>query len=299
MKNVFAFLAFVIASGTLFAGPEKKTYEQAIKGNPADGVVVFLYGPDWEKQGSQLLKTLWKHAKVRSACGNAPMVAIPIYQRPNEKEKAEAAEKRKGFTLSKSVRSYPAIVLQTYAGTDYYTIYGDEIYQSPEKVAELMKSKFELYKIQRKFLQQAEKAKDQKKAELYAQAVNVEGLLAPKDAIRIIKAGDPNLENPACKRAAFDVYKLVTESTYRDKDNPGKKIFTVPDALAKLKELTAGDTYTPVQKQEIYAACTGFLRREGYDREKLKALYTEMIALDSDSMWASFAKESIRLYCKK
>ena len=43
-------------AGTLCAGPERKTYEQAIKGNPNDGIVVFLYGPDWEKAGPQFLK---------------------------------------------------------------------------------------------------------------------------------------------------------------------------------------------------------------------------------------------------
>ena len=57
MKRIFGiFCLITMLAGTLCAGPERKTYEQAIKGNPNDGIVVFLYGPDWEKAGPQFLK---------------------------------------------------------------------------------------------------------------------------------------------------------------------------------------------------------------------------------------------------
>ncbi len=296
-KILFAFFMF-LAAGALFAGPEKKTYEQAIKGNPADGVVVFLYGADWEKVGPKLLKTLWTNNKVRSACGGAPLVAIPIYQRPNEREEAQEKEKRKGFSLTKNVKSYPAIVMQTYAGSDYYVVYGDEILQPPEKVADLMKEKFELYKQQRNFLKAAEKAKGKAKAKAYAQAATIEGILPPPNFRKVIKDNDPQLSEPVCARAVFDVYEVFTNYTFKDKDNPNKKMFTVPEALSKLEELTSGDTYSVTQKQEIYAAATGFLRRNKYDKEKLKALYEKMIALAPESMWADVARQSITLWCK-
>lgn len=298
MRKVFFVCCFIaMLAGSLWAGPERKTYEQAIKGNPNDGIVVFLYGPDWEKDGPQLLKKMWTNPKVKNACGGANLVAIPLYQRPNEKEKSAAEEKAKGFVRTKNVRSIPALVLQDYAGRDYYVISGDELLQSPEKVAELMKQKFELYKQQRKFLAQMEKAKGKAKARACAQAATIEGILPPKDYVKIIRENDPKLEDPLSARAVFNVYELIVDSTTPDKENPGKKILSIDETLTKLRELTSGDTYTPEQKQEIYAAAVGHLRRSGYDRAKIKKLYREMIELNPDSLWADYAKNAVKIWC--
>lgn len=298
MKRLFwNFVALTAFAGTLFAGPERKTYEQAIKGEPNDGIVVFVYGPDWEKDGPQLLKKMWSNPKIKNACGGANLVAIPLYQRPSEKEKKTAAEKSKGFRRTKNVRSIPALVLQDYSGRDYYVICGDELLQSTEKVAELMKEKFELYKQQRKFLQQMEKAKGKAKARACAQAATIEGIFPPRDHVKIIRENDPKLEEPLCARAVFNIYELVVNQTTPEKENPGKKILTIDETLAKLRELTSGETYTPRQKQEVYAACVGHLRRQGYDRAKVKKLYREMVALDPDSIWAEYAKNASKIWC--
>lgn len=298
MKKLFSVCCLIaIFAGSLWAGPERKTYEQAIKGNPNDGIVVFLYGPDWEKDGPQLLKKMWTNPKVKNACGGANLIAIPIYQRPDEKEKKAADERSKGFRRTKNVRSIPALVLQDYAGRDYYVISGDEILQAPEKVAELMKAKFELYKQQRKFLNQMEKAKGRAKARACAQAATIPGILPPNDYVKIIRENDPKLEEPLSARAVFNIYELIVDATTPDKENPGKKILSVEETLEKLKTLTSGETYTPEQKQEIYAATVGHLRRNGYDRAKVKKFYQEMIALNPDSMWADYAKNAIKLWC--
>lgn len=298
MKKLFSVCCLIaIFAGSLWAGPERKTYEQAIKGNPNDGIVVFLYGPDWEKDGPQLLKKMWTNPKVKNACGGANLIAIPIYQRPDEKEKKAADERSKGFRRTKNVRSIPALVLQDYAGRDYYVISGDEILQAPEKVAELMKAKFELYKQQRKFLNQMEKAKGRAKARACSQAATIPGILPPNDYVKIIRENDPKLEEPLSARAVFNIYELIVDATTPDKENPGKKILSVEETLEKLKTLTSGETYTPEQKQEIYAAAVGHLRRNGYDRAKVKKFYQEMIALNPDSMWADYAKNAIKLWC--
>lgn len=298
MKHLFlTLLACAAFAGTLFAGAERKTYEQAIKGEPNDGIVVFLYGPDWEKEGPKMLKKMWSNPKIKNACGGANLVAIPIYQRPNEKEKKTADEKSKGFRRTKNVRSIPALVLQDYSGRDYYVIAGDELFQPTEKVAALMKEKFELYKQQRKFLRQMEKAKGKAKAKACAQAATIDGILPPREHVKIIKENDPKLEEPLCARAVFNIYELIVDQTTPDKSNPGKKILSIDETLEKLKQLTGGETYTPRQKQEVYAACVGHLRRQGYDLAKVKKLYKEMAALDPDSIWADYAKNASKMWC--
>lgn len=285
-----------LSLGTLWAGPEKKSYEQALKAEPNDGIVVFLYGPDWEKKGPELLTTLWKNSKIRSACGGANMVAIPIYQRPNEKETKEAQERGKGFKRMNHVRSIPALVLQTSSGEDYYAIYGDELNRSAEKVADLMKSKFELYKQRRTIMKKAEKAKGRAKARAYGEAAAIEGIFPPKDAAKIIRENDPNLEEPLSARAVFDIYKLMVDATTPDNKNPSKKIFTVEEALAQYRKLMEGDKYTSAQKQEIIAATAGYLRRKKYDQAKVKKMYEEMLALDPDSVWGAYAKSALKAW---
>lgn len=300
MKNAIRFAFCLLAfAGTLFAGTERKTYEQAIKNNPADGIVVFLYGPDWEKVSAPMLKKLWTDPKLKSACGGANLVAIPIYQRPNDREKRTADEKSKGFNRTKRVRSIPAIVLQSGNGADYYVIYGDELMQSNEKVIALMKEKFELFKKQRALLQRAERAKGREKAKFYGEAAAIAGIFPPPNTEKIIRGNDPSLTEPLSASAVFNIYSLLVDQTSYDDKNKSKRLLTVDETLSKLRELTAGERYTPIQKQEIYAACTGHLRRNKYDNAKLKKLYEEMAALDKTSIWADYAREAIRLWCGK
>lgn len=299
MKTLLGIVCFIaVCAGTLWAGPEKKTYEQAIKGNPNDGIVVFLYGPDWEKKGPELLTTLWKNPKIKNACGGAHLVAIPLYQRPNEKEKKDAEEKSKGFRKQKTTRSIPAIVLQTADGEDYYSIYGDELNRPAEKVAALMKEKFELYKKRRTIMKQADRAKGRAKARIYGEAAAIGGIFPPKDAGKIVLENDPKLEEPLSAQAVFDIYKLLVDATTFDDKNPGKKMHSVEEALKICKTITSNENYTALQKQEALAATAGYLRRKGEDRSKVKKMYEEIIALDPDSLWGAYAKSAIKMWCK-
>lgn len=299
MKRLFCFVWLIAAcAGTLWAGPERKTYEQAIKGNPNDGIVVFLYGPDWERKGPEFLTTLWKNPKIKNACGGANLVAIPIYQRPNEKEKKEADEKSKGFRKLKTTRSIPAIVLQTAEGEDYYAIYGDELNQPAEKVAALMKEKFELYKKRRTIMKQADRAKGRTKARIYGEAAAIGGIFPPKDTNKIILENDPKLEEPFSAQAVFNIYELLVDATTFDDKNPGKKMHSLEEAIKICKAIVANENYAITQKQEALAATAGYLRRKGEDRSKVKKMYEEIIALEPDSVWGAYAKSAIKMWCK-
>ncbi len=287
---------FFLCACVAFAGAEKKNYEQALKSGGKDGAVVFVYGPDWEGRGEKLLAELFKNKAVKNACGNAGLVAIPVYQRPNEKQKKEAESAGKGFRATRKVRSYPALILKGADGNDYYTVCGDEILQKPEKVAELMKEKFELYKKQREILKKAEKAQGLALAKIYAEACNVEGIYDPPGADKIIRTHDPNLKEDVCARALFDIFKLITDRTHPGEKNDTSNIYSNDAVIARMKELTAGDRYTPQQKQEIYMAATGLLRRNNYDAKTLRKYWAEMVALDPDSIYAKYALNSAEIY---
>lgn len=300
MRPRFSFVVFFLfaMAETLFAGAEKKTYEQAMKAGGKDGAVVYVYGPDWEGVGGKMLDKLFKNKNVRNACGNAGLVAIPVYQRPNEKQKKEAAAAGKGFRATRKIRSYPALVLKGADGNDYYTICGDEILQEPEKVAALMKEKFELYKKQSEILKKVGNTKGLARAKIFAEACNIEGIYSPPDAENLIRECDPELKDDACARAVFDVYKLITDRTHASDDKKAApvKVYTNEEVIARLKSLTAGERYTPRQKQELYLAATGLLRRNRYDGKELRRLWAEMVELDPESVLAKYAQNSAKIY---
>lgn len=288
------FLA-LFASTPVFAAREVKNFDVAKKIAPADGIIVFLYGANWDKRGTAMLKTLWEK-KIKPAAGNAAVIDLPVYQNPTEREKKKAAEKWCGWRTPK-IFSYPCIVMLSDKAHKYAIIQGSDILDDPDKVVALFKAKLELYRKQAKLVSQAEKAKGLRKAELYGQASCILGIDPPFEALKRIKESDPKGETPYAKRLEFDVYKLMVDEQYFNDKEPEKKMMSVQEGLDRLKKLTSDDTYLPWQKQEMYGATTGFLRRQKYDNAKLKKLYEEMIAIDPDSEWANYAKESIRLWC--
>ncbi|MGN0834970.1 MAG: hypothetical protein ACI4QA_03980 [Candidatus Spyradosoma sp.] len=66
-----------------------------------------------------------------------------------------------------------------------------------------------------------------------------------------------------------------------------------------LRDLVVGKFFVcaALLKQEICAACSGRLRRAGYERAKLRKICEEMIALDKESIRADYAKEASRFRC--
>lgn len=52
--------------------------QEAVKRAGADGVIVFLYGPDWNRRSTILLKQFWQTPAVETASGGAILVAYPV-----------------------------------------------------------------------------------------------------------------------------------------------------------------------------------------------------------------------------
>ena len=286
-------LCLLLAGTSAFAAFAAKTYAAAQKRNPKDGIIVYFYGADWDVRGPKMLKTLWESSEIKNACGDSAMLAVPVYQEPNEKQKKNAKTIREGMKVP-HIYSYPAIVMYTEEGQKYYILQGDEIFEEPAKVAETIKAKLKLFRERKAILKKAERAKGVEKAKLYGEASSLEGIDPPHDALKIIKANDPKGETPYAKRLEFDVFKLITEKTYKDPDKPDKILIAPGAAVALVTKLAIEDetTYLPWQRQELLAACAGYLRRLDKTDPRIKTLHKKIIEIDSDSVWASFVEDS-------
>ncbi len=300
MKKIFtAALFFFLATLSALAATKVESFAAAKKKKPSDGILVYFYGPDWAARSTKMLKTFWDNPKIKGACGNAAMFATAVYQNPSEKDKKREQERRQGMSVP-HIYSYPAVVMYNADGYCYYILQGDEILADIDTVAATIRTKLDLFRKQSTFLKRAEKAKGIEKAKLYGQAIVV-GIKPPQDALKIIKANDPKGETPYAKRLEFNVYKLITDRIHLDKDKPQLKMISADEAYALVKKLAIDDetTYLPWQRQELLAACAAYLRRCNRDDPRISKLHTKIVEINPDSVWASFAEQSQKIYLKK
>lgn len=295
-KFFIAGIYLLLAGTTAFAAFSAKTFAAAKKRDPKDGILVYFYGPDWDVRSTKMLKTLWENQDIKRACGDSAMLAVPVYQNPNEKQKKNAKTIRDGMKIP-HIFSYPAIVMCNNDGYTYYILQGDEIFEETSKVAETIKAKLKLFREQKAILKKAERAKGLEKAKLYGEAI-FDGINPPEDALKTIKANDPKGELPYAKRLEFDVFKLITEQTYKDPDKPDKDLITPDAAVALVTKLAIDDqtTYLPWQRQELLAAVAGYLRRVDKTDARIKMLHKKILEIDPDSVWAAFVKDSEALW---
>ena len=297
MKKILASLFVLFLAGTTaFAAFQAKNFAAAKKRNPKDGILVYFYGPDWDVRSTSMLKTFWGNNDIRNACGDSAMLAVPVYQNPSDKEKKREQELREGMKMP-HIFSYPAVVMCDEEGRKYYILQGDEILADVKVVSETIRAKLALFRKQKALLQKAEKAKGLEKAKLYGQAM-LEGIDYPPNALKVFKECDPKGETPYAKRIEFDVYKIITDKTHTDPDKPDLKLMPPDEAFALVKKLAIDDaeTYLPWQRQELLAACAGYLRRVNKADPRIKTLHQKIREIDSESVWASVADESEKIW---
>lgn len=297
IRKIFtAALCLLLAGTSAFAAVSVKSFAQAKKRNAKDGILVYFYGPDWDDRSTKMLKTFWENGEIKNACGDAAMVAAPVYQSPSEKDRKRAQEILSGMKVP-HIFSYPAVVMCDSDGTKYYLLQGDEILAETKTVAETIKAKLELFRKQKRLLKKAEKTKGLEKAKLYGEAM-IEGIDYPPNALKIIKESDPKGETPYAKRLEFDVFKIITDKTHTDPDNPNLKLMTPDEAFNLVKTIAIDDetTYLPEQRQELLASCAAYLRRTDASDARIKTLHKKIREIDPDSVWASFADESEKIW---
>ena len=158
MKKLLTALLFFCLAGTpLFAAFAAKTFEAAKKRDPKDGILVYFYGADWDFRSKEMLKSFWGDAEIKKACGNAAMLAVPVFQSPSEKQQERVREIRRGLKVP-HIYSYPAVVMCDEKGRKYYILQGDEILADTKTVAATIREKIDLFRKQKEILQKAERA---------------------------------------------------------------------------------------------------------------------------------------------
>lgn len=297
----FAMVACV-AKGAVKVG----NYNEALKNATSDGVVVYCYGPDWNRRSVIMLDEFWKNPQAEKACGDAAMVAVPYYQRPTTEQQTEANKISGSFErrkINNQFRSFPAVCMVGKDGRIYAQLCGTDALGSEKdnykRGYENIHRHLELYRKQTELLAQAEKAEGVEKARLIGEASTL-GIYPPDGAVAQIKALDPQDTLGYVKTLNYDPYSFNMEANaFSGCKQNSEDAFSAEKTEKRLREILENKTLTAIQKQESYAVCIGRLRKDGNgaDRSTLTKYIKAMGAIDPSSMYGKIVPHLLELWC--
>lgn len=268
-----------------------RTYVEAQAKANEEGIIVYLYGPNWNKRSVKMLQSFWESPDTAQAAGNSTLVAIPIYQRPTPEQKLEQDEIGAGFTMppAYAYRSNPTVVMQDKAGNTYAILAGSDDLGSGlsgKRAQELIRKNKKLLARRLELMTQAEKATGIDKARLIGEACTL-GIAGPSSGLEQIKQLDPNDETGYIRRLTFDPRRFQGEHANDDTDTLEKAVMKIVNDKA----------YSTLQRQETYCLLIGKLRRDGATASVLRKHIQAMGAIDPESMYGKITDDILHIWC--
>ncbi len=288
-RAVLILLAFSCMSA--WAAERAKTYHEALEKAGDEGVLIYLYGPDWNRRSVKMLESFWQKNELERAAGNSVLVALPIYQRPTAEQKAEQEEIQSGFPLPPPhrYRSNPTVVMLDKTGRTYAILSGNDDLGdglSGSKACQLIQKNKALLAQQLELMNKAEQASGLEKAKLIGQASTL-GIDPPHNAAEQIRTLDPKDESGYVRRLNYDPRKFQEE--HKD-----AKSTELESPVLKIVNDTA---YSPLQRQETYCILIGQLRRDGAAKNVLRKHLLAMQQIDPNSMYGKITPSLLTQWC--
>lgn len=306
---LFAAIGCCISSA--WSAQRVATYSEALEKAGDDGIIVYCYGPDWNRRSVRMLNSFWKNPETEAAARNAVMVAIPFYEDSNHPKAAEAAEIQGGFPappygvcplvvmLDKTGKAYAHL-----PGSDYL---GDEEGEKGRENIRAYMKKFDRYKEITKLVGLYEgdhevassggSVRGAEAAKLISEAMDLQ-LYIPGSRIALMQPyADPSLLAALEMSDPSDKTGLVrrqshSEQAFRYKLFDTSDGFLKPDFIADypmIKEETFkiinDEVYRTVDRQAAYLTFIGQSRREGIQANQLKGHIKKMGAIDPKTVF--------------
>ena len=268
-------LAFAVGAGQLSAS-QAHTYADALKrAGKNRPVVLFCYGANYDKYSEKIYEEYVKNRRgaLAKVLNKAIYVVVPIYQRPNDKEKREYERALGGKGLPGGIWSYPSFTIVDGSGRVRGAVRSSEELSDPEKTAEALNTLLEAFQEQDKLLDRAEKATGPNKARLMHDAVNVDGMRMP--GYQECDPANDGLVQELQTKGVAEANNIV-----RSKINSGN--------------------YSKLGRQMILSAYAGRVRQLMNKGQApvhlLRAIYTEMRNIDPKSTYGVYAEGAIELW---
>lgn len=274
MRRVINLLA---VAGLLFqpaaeAATRVKSYDDACSSAGSDGVMVYIYGPDWNTRSTKMLKSFWETPAVEEAAGNAMLLSVPLYQNPKnadpELSGAQGGLRIPGFQFC------PRVLMLDADGNIYADLIGTDDLGSMkgELGVENIRRNLEYLRKRNELMEKAKAAEGIKKAEILCEVSDLP-IQKPDSLMDEIKSADPTDKTGAVRRNEFKAREFLYKMM-ETKDGfltPGFE----PDLGEVKREATKifqDKAYRDEDRQAAYNLLIGLSRQEPVGPTQLKTL---------------------------
>mgnify|MGYP003289129985 CR=1 FL=1 len=269
-----------------------KSYDEALEKAGDSGVIVYCYGPDWNKPSLKLLDSFWNTPAAEAAAGNAVMLAVPFYERDTAKGADEASSIR-GRMPAPPFNVCPTIMLFDKTGRRVASFQGADYFGTDEACTEAqnnMRKYIEALRKQQELLGKAAGLIGQEKAKILLEVAELP-VERPADFMEQLKLADPADKLGGMRRLTFRpredlVYKLMDTTDG----------FLKPDFEADFDEIKKecekmfkDETLRPEDRQAAFSIYIGQARREGIPPNQLKGLIKKVHKLAPDTTYGKIS----------
>lgn len=270
-RILFLIITLALAAAPLTAG-EAHSYADALRrAGSKKPVIVFCYGANYDKYSLRVYDELVKNRRgpMFKVLSREIYVVVPMYQLPSEQEKKEQGKKLGGRNLPGGIRSYPSFTVVDGQGNFRGAVQSSDELADPEKAAAALTKLLDDFKEQNKILDRAERASGPNKNKLMREALGYGDLRVPGHGM--------------CDPANDGLVEALQP-------------MSIAAANDHIRNLINNNNYTKVERQMIFSAYAGHVRRNKGPIPLLRSIYTEMRNIDPTSSYGIYAEGAIELW---
>lgn len=279
------------------AAVRARTYDEARTKAGQDGIIIYLYGPDWNTRSNRMLHDFWESRELETAAGDAVLLAVPKFQNADN---ADPITSHAGDGLRLPGFSYcPRVVMLDAEGDIYADLHGtDDLGSDTKGEAGLVavSRNIGLLRERTQLLRRAEESEGAERARLLSQVADMP-LIPPPGIVERIRLADPQDRTGCLRRHEFQPREFLYKEM-DTKDGFLKPSF-IPD-LAKIKaectRIFSDRNYRAEDRQAVYNLLIGTSRRNGIVSQRLKTLIRANIRLAPDSRSAKAGERIMTLW---
>ena len=267
------------------------TYADALRAAGPDGIIVFCYGPDWNRRSVRMLKSFWERPEIEQVTGSARLLAVPYYQNPTDEQKEKAKEISAGMPQP-PFGVCPSVLMLNNEGKMYACLPGlDYLGDEMGKLGlENVSKKLAALRKMRELLAKADEVMGPTKAKILGEIADLP-IKVPEDLAQQAQEADPKDTTGVVARTSHKpqalLYNLMgtKDGFLTASSNPDLK-----EMLTESMKVIRNENIRTADRQEAYFLLIGQTRREEGASARFKQLINACIKLDPNSPEASVAR---------
>ncbi len=269
--------SLLISPLSLHAAERVETHSEAVPKIGADGLIVYCYGPDWNRRSVRMLETFWARPDLMTAAGEAVLLSVPYYERPPTAEELGenviSPSEVRGSLPKPPFDVCPTVMMFDSEGRLYATLVGfdglgDETgtagIENIKKNLELLRKRDEMMATAKTMPAGAERSK-------ILIAASELGIAPPREAKTMLNESDDAESKKMLSYFEHDALQFMYQQL--DTTDGFLKEDFIEDVAVIRKASTQifkDENYRPMDRQAAYNLYLGAMRRDGTAGSRLR-----------------------------